>query len=180
MHSTLDEPEISTPSHTLERLDPASIAAEPLAIQSAPTSGPEVVQTRSGGGHQIGGEVHEVDEEKGSVVKLDELGPVIVNSDGVGEVLQLSWEVGRQARQAVAEMRVSVSCIDDSELKHYQAMLTTLADALEDTELARPTSGGAGTNYAATSEEAESRAFAASRRGGREARRRAIDGSERW
>ncbi|CAD6582120.1 MAG: hypothetical protein TREMPRED_003175 [Tremellales sp. Tagirdzhanova-0007] len=105
MHSTLDEPEISTPSHTLERLDPASIAAEPLAIQSAPTSGPEVVQTRSGGGHQIGGEVHEVDEEKGSVVKLDELGPVIVNSDGVGEVLQLSWEVGRQARQAVAEMR---------------------------------------------------------------------------
>ena len=84
MPSQLDEPEVSTPSQSLD----APIEAEPLAIQSAlaSTSGADQAKVGRGAVQKAGGEIRSVDGGEETVVKLDELGPVIVNSDGVGDV----------------------------------------------------------------------------------------------
>jgi hypothetical protein len=90
----LDEPEDPTPSHspipadetTSYRTSPPPHPL-PLAITDEPAQ-PEPSQRnpQSDEAEAGGVEVHSLDLGDGNVVKLDKLGPMIINSDGVGDI----------------------------------------------------------------------------------------------
>lgn len=85
MPSPLDLPESSTPS---QPSTPDAQAAQRLAIeydQAAATPAVGLADDKE--------EVHSLDVGGGNVVKLDKLGPMIINSDGVsiGVCLSMSW-----------------------------------------------------------------------------------------
>jgi len=74
MPSPLDQPETSTPSMT-----PDDQPKPQLAISDTPADTPKATE-------QPEEEVHVLDVGEGNVVKLDKLGPMIINSDGVSVV----------------------------------------------------------------------------------------------
>lgn len=78
MPSPLDLPESSTPSGTPapdDQPESASARAQRLAI--------EYDQAKAGISGAEEEEIHTLDVGEGQVVKLDKLGPMIINSDGV-------------------------------------------------------------------------------------------------
>lgn len=70
MPSPLDQPESPTPSQTPA---PDRSAARPLAIE----------YDKAAAAKDDSEEIHSLDVGGGNVVKLDKLGPMIINSDGV-------------------------------------------------------------------------------------------------
>ncbi|KAK4685137.1 hypothetical protein P7C73_g5023, partial [Tremellales sp. Uapishka_1] len=73
MPSPLDQPEIPTPSHTPIPSTPAEPAPhKPLAIEAPSTSAATSPEDP----------VHILNVTEGNVIKLDKLGPMIINSDG--------------------------------------------------------------------------------------------------
>jgi hypothetical protein len=83
MPSPLDQPESSTPPRSPTEDQPVLPAsttdARPLAIADTPAN-PQTEDTKTDEE-----EVHVLDVGGGNVVKLDKLGPMIINSDGVSK-----------------------------------------------------------------------------------------------
>ena len=80
MPSPLDQPETSTPS---QRIDNDASIAQPLAVELPPAGDSRQTSDKGRAVEADGEEVHTLDVGEGNVVKLDRLGPMIINSDGV-------------------------------------------------------------------------------------------------
>jgi hypothetical protein len=80
MPSPLDQPELPTPIQT-----PQSdlVPTQPLATESSDTGAITAAEEARGAPDGQGEEVHTLDIGEGNIVKLDKLGPMIINSDGV-------------------------------------------------------------------------------------------------
>ncbi|WVQ97504.1 hypothetical protein IAU59_004618 [Kwoniella sp. CBS 9459] len=98
MHNPLDEPSLDTPrsatpdTNTNTNSETQEQHHQPLAIE-APPAGTEA-QAESGEvkqGADDDGEVTTLDLGEGNVVKLDKLGPMIINSDGTLSRIQ-NWQ----------------------------------------------------------------------------------------
>jgi len=79
MPSPLDQPELPTPRRSPAKEDTTypSTTPAPLAITDKPAN------PQAEDGKEEEEEVHVLDVGEGNVVKLDKLGPMIINSDGV-------------------------------------------------------------------------------------------------
>ena len=104
MPSPLDEPEQPTPSQTPvpepETQGTDALKSQPLAIESG----------KANEGKQPGdGEVKTLDVGEGNVVKLDHLGPMIINSDGVSD-LTLDLRVVAHVHRPFLVYKIGRSC----------------------------------------------------------------------
>ena len=125
MPSPLDQPETSTPSMT-----PDDQPKPQLAISDTPAEIPTAAE-------QPEEEVHVLDVGEGNVVKLDKLGPMIINSDGVSGVWLSIWS-GRIETSRVA------FCLHSSftsSCRAYQARRSDLGSTLRAGVPARKNSG---------------------------------------
>ena len=84
MPSPLDEPETDSPAPTC---DDEVTQAPPLSIEASVEKSPGQTGLKRGAREGDGEEVHTLDVGEGNVVKLDKLGPMIINSDGVSLIL---------------------------------------------------------------------------------------------
>ncbi|OCF33997.1 hypothetical protein I317_05972 [Kwoniella heveanensis CBS 569] len=92
MPNPLDEPNLPTPRAATPTFDPPSTAEphHPLAIEAPPP--PEARGSEGEGkGGDDEGEITTLDLGEGNVVKLDKLGPMIINSDGTLSRIQ-NWQ----------------------------------------------------------------------------------------
>ena len=126
MPSPLDEPEQPTPSKTPQPdgVSSARDSTQPLAIEAGQAGATEF---RKDEGEVE--EVHTLDLGEGNVVKLDKLGPMIINSDGV--------------------------CYHPSWLSTSRPTLTRAVDAISNSKLARPSSNRARKDCTSLSQEAK-------------------------
>lgn len=108
MPSPLDQPESSTPTRTLVPDDESpkeAKSAQQLAIEYDQSK--TIQPAEEGGGDGVEEEIHTL-EVGGQVVKLDKLGPMIINSDGVG--------VFKSTRRVVA---YGVDFVENTELARF-------------------------------------------------------------
>ena len=136
MPSPLDEPEQPTPSPNPIATDDTK---QPLAIADAPFP------------DERPGEVRTLDLGQGGIVKLDELGPMIINSDGVR---------GRRASPGSNLNRLDSHSVTQSERRAWghERGCALMVDLVPDSELERPPSDRTGADGATPRQEAECRA----------------------
>lgn len=125
----LDEPEDPTPSHSPIPADETTSSRAPppphplpLAITDEPAqrdpSQPSQRNPQSDETEADGVEVQSLDLGDGNVVKLDKLGPMIINSDGVGDARSSLAEARGKAALTLHRLspgyRTGMSCIQSS------------------------------------------------------------------
>ncbi|WVR04264.1 hypothetical protein IAU60_001264 [Kwoniella sp. DSM 27419] len=86
MSNPLDQPSAPSPQPSTPVPETSDARAEPLSIEGPPAHGQgseEPVEAEA--------EIHTLDLGEGNVVKLDKLGPMIINSDGTLSRIQ-NWQ----------------------------------------------------------------------------------------
>lgn len=118
MPSPADEPGKATSPQRPETEDPP---LQPLIIEAPARNVSGQTGNEAGA---VGGdseEVHALDVGEGNVVKLDKLGPMIINSDGVSEVSCITCYV----RSERSTGRIQEGRVDEVSLSNFTALSRT-------------------------------------------------------